>query len=175
MKTGYNLAARKRPVNLTLNEDLVLQARGITDNLSGVVESLLADFVEHERQQRLAKTKTLEATVAIWNDFNAKFGSHRNTGKSRDDIPYVVLVQSSLFDGYRRRVVVPLVRKSTLGKISNARFNPAFKIEGITVVLHPLEIVSAPIDRLGEPVASLAHEGGRIMDALDELLTRAWG
>ena len=75
MKTGYNLAARKRPVNLTLNEDLVLQARGITDNLSGVVESLLADFVEHERQQRLAKTKTLEATVAIWNDFNAKFGS----------------------------------------------------------------------------------------------------
>ncbi len=75
MKAGYNLAARKRPVNLTLNEDLVQQARGITDNLSGVVESLLADFVEHERQQRLAKTKALEATVAIWNDFNAKFGS----------------------------------------------------------------------------------------------------
>ena len=75
MKTGYNLAARKRPVNLTLNEDLVLQARGITDNLSGVVESLLADFVEHERQQRRDKAKALEATVAIWNDFNAKVGS----------------------------------------------------------------------------------------------------
>lgn len=75
MKTGYNLAARKRPVNLTLNEDLVLQARGITDNLSGVVESLLADFVEHERQQRLDKAKALEATVATWNDFNAKAGS----------------------------------------------------------------------------------------------------
>lgn len=75
MKTGYNQAARKRPVNLTLNEDLVLQARGITDNLSGVVESLLADFVEHERQQRLDKAKALEATVAIWNDFNAKVGS----------------------------------------------------------------------------------------------------
>ena len=75
MKTGYNLAARKRPVNLTLNEDLVLQARGITDNLSGVVESLLADFVEHGRQQRLDKAKALEATVAIWNDFNARVGS----------------------------------------------------------------------------------------------------
>ncbi|MBK6630618.1 MAG: type II toxin-antitoxin system CcdA family antitoxin [Betaproteobacteria bacterium] len=75
MKTGYNLAARKRPVNLTLNEDLVLQARGITDNLSGVVESLLADFVKHERQQRLDKAKALEATVATWNDFNAKVGS----------------------------------------------------------------------------------------------------
>lgn len=75
MKTAYNQEARKRPVNLTLNEDLVAQARDITDNLSGVVESLLADYVEHERQQRLAKAKTLEATIATWNDFNAKLGS----------------------------------------------------------------------------------------------------
>jgi len=75
MKTSYNMQARKRPVNLTLNEDLLLQARGMTDNLSGVVESLLADFVAHERQQRFAKTKTLEATIATWNDFNTKLGS----------------------------------------------------------------------------------------------------
>lgn len=75
MKTSYNLQARKRPVNLTLNEDLVLQAREMTDNLSGVVESLLADFVEHERQQRFAKAKTVEATIATWNDFNTQLGS----------------------------------------------------------------------------------------------------
>lgn len=75
MKTSYNLQARKRPVNLTLNEDLVLQAREITDNLSAVVESLLADFVERARQQRYAKAKTVEATIATWNDFDTKFGS----------------------------------------------------------------------------------------------------
>lgn len=75
MKATYNLEARKRPVNLTLNEDLVVQARGLTGNLSAVVESLLADYVEHARQQRIAKTKTLEATIAMWNDFNAKLGS----------------------------------------------------------------------------------------------------
>lgn len=75
MKTTYNIEARKRPVNLTLNEDLVVQARGLTDNLSGVVESLLAGYVEHEHQQRIAKAKTLAATIAIWNDFNAKRGS----------------------------------------------------------------------------------------------------
>ena len=75
MKATYDMEARKRPVNLTLNEDLVVQVRGLTDNLSGVVESLLADYVEHERQQRIAKTKTLEATIATWNDFNAKHGS----------------------------------------------------------------------------------------------------
>jgi antitoxin CcdA len=75
MKTGYDVDARKRPVNLTLNEDLVVQARGLTDNLSGVVESLLADYVEQARQQRLAKARTLEATIAVWNDFNASQGS----------------------------------------------------------------------------------------------------
>ena len=75
MKARHDQTARKRPVNLTLNEDLVVQARELTDNLSGVVESLLADFVEHERRTRVTKTKTLEATIATWNKFNDKFGS----------------------------------------------------------------------------------------------------
>ncbi|OHC65794.1 MAG: plasmid maintenance protein CcdB [Rhodocyclales bacterium GWA2_65_19] len=70
-----NSEARKRPVNLTLNEDLVAQVRGLTNNLSGVVESLLADYVEHERQQRMAKARTLEATISMWNAFNARHGS----------------------------------------------------------------------------------------------------
>ena len=73
--TAFNGEARKRPVNLTLNEDLVVQVRGLTSNLSGVVESLLADYVEHERQQRMAKAKTLEATMSMWNAFNARHGS----------------------------------------------------------------------------------------------------
>lgn len=75
MKAAYNLESRKRPVNLTLNEDLIVQVRGLTDNLSGVVESLLAGYVEHERQQRIAKARTLAATIATWNDFNTKCGS----------------------------------------------------------------------------------------------------
>lgn len=104
----------------------------------------------------------------------AQYDVHRNTGRHRDAIPYVVIIQSSLYDGYRRRVVVPLVRKSVLGKISNSRFNPSFKIEKVQVVLHPLEIVSIPIEQLGEYVQSLGQEGGRIMDSLDELLTQSW-
>jgi antitoxin CcdA len=75
MKATPITATRKRPVNLTLSEDLVTQARELTDNLSGVVESLLADYVENARQQQLAKGKTVEATVAMWNKFNDKHGS----------------------------------------------------------------------------------------------------
>ena len=75
MKTNYDLEARKRPVNLTLNEDLVKQVKTMTDNLSGVVESLLADYVARERQEQTAKSTMLKSTVATWNEFNARVGS----------------------------------------------------------------------------------------------------
>src|ERR1700736_1141130 len=104
----------------------------------------------------------------------AQFDVHRNIGKHKDAIPFVVIVQSSQFDDYRRRVVVPLVRKSAIGKINHASFNPTFKIRGTPVVLHPLEIVSIPIDQLGELMGSLSEEGQQIIAALDELLSRAW-
>jgi toxin CcdB len=105
----------------------------------------------------------------------AQFDVHRNSGKHADEIPYVVVVQSALFDEYARRVVVPLVRAATVGAIPNPRFNPSFKIGRTSVVLHPLEIVSVAAAELGEPVASLAAEGSRIIGALDELFSRAWG
>lgn len=75
MKSDYDAAARKRPVNLTLNEDLVNQAKRLTDNLSQVVESLLSGFLATAREERLAKHKAVESTVKLWNDFNAKSGS----------------------------------------------------------------------------------------------------
>lgn len=45
----------------------------------------------------------------------AQFDVHRNKGPLKDSIPFVVVVQSSLFDTYRRRMVVPLVRRTALG------------------------------------------------------------
>jgi antitoxin CcdA len=66
---------RKRPVNLTLSEDLVDQARGITDNLSGVVELLLAEYIARIQREKLAQSAAAEKTVAIWNKFNASTGS----------------------------------------------------------------------------------------------------
>jgi antitoxin CcdA len=75
MKSDYDAAARKRPVNLTLNENLVNQVKDLTDNLSQVVESLLSGYVANARDERLAKSKAVESTVSMWNDFNSKSGS----------------------------------------------------------------------------------------------------
>ena len=62
-----------------------------------------------------------------------QYDVHLNPGPMRETVPMVVLVQSSLFDGYRRRVVVPLVLRSALpagAKVSGTRMNPVFKIKG---------------------------------------------
>jgi antitoxin CcdA len=75
MSTGYNVDARKRAVNLTLNEDLLGQVREVTDNLSSVVESLLAEYLARKRQERAAKVNVVESTVAMWNQFADDHGS----------------------------------------------------------------------------------------------------
>lgn len=105
----------------------------------------------------------------------AQFDLHKNRGPLKNSIPYVVVVQSSLYDGYRRRVVVPLVRRSALpAGIAGTRMNPSFKVRGAVLVLHPLDMVSVACDQLGEYAGSLTEHGQEIADALDELLTRSW-
>lgn len=75
MKRSRTNTVRKRPVNLTLSEDLVEEAKGITDNLSGVVEALLAGFVSQERERRSGVAEEARATAALWNDFEERNGS----------------------------------------------------------------------------------------------------
>lgn len=75
MRAVYDVSARKRAVNLTLNEDLVAQARGVTDNLSGVVETLLADFLAQQKQKRAAEIENADKTCSMWNRFYEKHGS----------------------------------------------------------------------------------------------------
>ena len=71
----FDTTARKRPVNLTLNEDLVARARNLTNNLSGVVESLLADYVEKSLEARNQQVHAVRETVEAWNAHGEKHGS----------------------------------------------------------------------------------------------------
>jgi antitoxin CcdA len=75
MEPAFDSSARKRPVNLTLNANLVDRVRDVTDNLSGVVEKLLIDYLEQQRLANLSRHRISEATAATWNTFNTKHGS----------------------------------------------------------------------------------------------------
>ena len=75
MKATHDLRAAKRPVNRSLNEELVAQARSLTDNLSGAMESLLATYVQQQRQLRDAEAESLRLSASAWSTYAAKHGS----------------------------------------------------------------------------------------------------
>lgn len=104
----------------------------------------------------------------------AQFDVHRNPGKNRGSVPYVVVLQSSVFTGYKRRVVAPLVRKSSAPATPHSVLNPTFTISGVQVMLHPLDIATVPVAELGPTITSLARHGDKLVAALDQLFTRAW-
>ena len=108
----------------------------------------------------------------------SQFDVHRNIGRQAAQVPYVVVVQSAVFDARRRRVVVPLVAGDLLAgqvDLPASPVNPSFTIEGRRVVLNPLDTVSVSLDALGPKVGSLLEEGDSVVAALDEVFSRAWG
>jgi antitoxin CcdA len=75
MSALYNTRAPKRPVNLSLNEDLILKLRAVTGNLSERVEILLVAFLEAEHARRADADAALAGAVAAWNTFGERVGS----------------------------------------------------------------------------------------------------
>jgi post-segregation antitoxin (ccd killing protein) len=68
-------STRKRPVNLTINETLVAQARAYTHNLSATMESLLAEFVLAQQNGQRDHQRAADACASDWNAVHAAIGS----------------------------------------------------------------------------------------------------
>lgn len=98
---------------------------------------------------------------------------HANPGRNKHAIPFAVVVQSNRFRHSVRRVAVPLVAVEEF-RTSDSDVGPLFVIGDLTVVLDPLQITNVPRDALGLSVSSLVNEEGRIVNALNALLSRAW-
>jgi antitoxin CcdA len=64
----------KKPVNMTLSDDLVCEARMLTANRSETVEQLLAEFVETARSRNAEKEQRIDATIAILNEVYDRHG-----------------------------------------------------------------------------------------------------
>lgn len=98
----------------------------------------------------------------------------RNPGRQREAIPYLVVLQSTRFEGATTRFVAPLI----LANQANVREHylaPRFMIEGTLVVMDVFNLATLPVERLGQPVTALADEDSRarLIRALDELVSQA--
>lgn len=68
-------STRKRPVDLTIKEALVAQAKAYTNNLSATVESLLAEFVVNQQKAQRHRQRVANVCAADWNAVHAAVGS----------------------------------------------------------------------------------------------------
>jgi post-segregation antitoxin (ccd killing protein) len=75
MKSTHDTRATKRPVNLSINPDLIAQARSLTNNLSAEVEILLADFVQRKEREREAQAERLRRSATTWAAYAGKHGA----------------------------------------------------------------------------------------------------
>lgn len=70
----YDRNAPRRAVNLSLNEDLLTQAKRVTKNLSATVEELLAGYLQKEQLRRRAEDEALDQVISTLNDFHTRHG-----------------------------------------------------------------------------------------------------
>jgi len=103
-----------------------------------------------------------------------QFDVHHYIGAARRTTPYLLVVQSSLFRDYDRRIAVPLVLADVFPRALDRRLNPMFVIDHRSVVLATLDLTSFPLKAFGEWAATLTEHGDDIVAALDLAMSRAW-
>jgi len=85
--------------------------------------------------------------------------------------PYLLEVQSNLFEDANRAVYIPLVREGALKKPDEV-FNTLFTIVDKPVRLFPLDISSAPRSVAGKLVGNVQDESDLVVAAMDLLFAR---
>lgn len=72
--THYDRTTPRRPVNLSLNADLLAQVRQVTPNLSATVETLLGDYLHATREKREDEQRQLDGVIDAVNELHAQRG-----------------------------------------------------------------------------------------------------
>jgi len=102
----------------------------------------------------------------------AQFDVYKNTSDiSSREFPFLLEIQSDLFEDVNRAVMVPLVLVSTLTNL-DPTLNPEFEIESKNVALFPLDISSIDKNQFRNPVSNIRAESDRVIAALDLLFAR---
>lgn len=75
MNTQPASIQRKRPVNLSLAEDVVASAKRFSNNLSATVETLLTEYSQRQEEAAAERQKRARASAGEWNAVHAAVGS----------------------------------------------------------------------------------------------------
>jgi len=91
--------------------------------------------------------------------------------RTATQFPYLLEVQSNLFEDANRAVYIPLVSESTLKKPDDV-LNAVITIAGKSVRLFPLDISSAPRSATGKLMGNVQADSDSVVAAMDLLFAR---
>ena len=89
----------------------------------------------------------------------------------REEIPFLVDLQSDLLSGLDTRLVAPLARSRVARAALPRRLCPEFTVQGSPVVLLPQETGAIDARLLKKRVVSLRAQAHEIIDALDAVVS----
>ncbi len=72
MSLVYNINAPKKPTNLTVNTDLLNQAKNLNLNISSILEAALTDVVKQKKKEKWLEENS--DAIKIYNDLVSKSG-----------------------------------------------------------------------------------------------------
>ena len=93
------------------------------------------------------------------------------SARSREAMPYLVVVQSDLLSSLPTRLVVPFARTTLAAADLSGRLAPLLEIAGERCALRPHEAGSIPKTLLRKRVTSLRVDAHRIVDAMDAVIS----
>ena len=101
----------------------------------------------------------------------AQFCAYQNLNPAtRAEFPYLLDVQSDLFEQLRTTLVVPLCPSESVARMKFSVMNPAIEIQGDLYTARIQEMAGIDRAHLGPEICRLAHYGSQIVDALDFLI-----
>lgn len=90
---------------------------------------------------------------------------------SREQVPYLVDLQSDLLADLKTRFVMPLTRMGVDLRQTPRRLAPMLMVAGERVMAVPQLSSGMDVRHLKKPVASLADQAGELRDALDAVIS----
>ena len=101
-----------------------------------------------------------------------QFDACRNLGRNRSTYPLLLIVQTRRLDHLPSRLVIPLGVPTTRESKSA---HSLIRVAGQDYVMVAEQTFAAPRTILGDVVASLEADGPQIIQAIDDVITTAYG
>ncbi|KEQ17958.1 CcdB family protein [Endozoicomonas numazuensis] len=98
-----------------------------------------------------------------------QFDIYRNAGDSKEQYPYLIVLQSDLIPTQKSQIVAPL---SHSNQFEHAlRVYPQVEVNEEEWLIIIPQLASVPVTALGEQVANVEYERNSILSALDRIFT----